>query len=166
MKEDPRCAGDDAFLETRSSGSRGFVEVEARLSDGRHETVRVDQAPGHPFRELTWEDIAAKFTDCAAQARLDPGKADTGTQHLGSSWRPAPTSMRSWHCCTDGVLGYSSGSFQHLALLQECRQLVIADAILRRDLAGIAAPQRRSWGDFIRTTRALLRGVTAAMPPG
>ena len=75
VQEDPRCAGDDPLLETRSSGSRGFVEVEAMLSDGRHETVRVHQAPGHPSRELTWEDIAAKFTDCAAQARLDLGKA-------------------------------------------------------------------------------------------
>jgi 2-methylcitrate dehydratase PrpD len=73
--EDPRCAGDDPWLETRSSGSRGFVEVEALRSDGRRETERVDQAPGHPSRELTWDDIAAKFVDCAAQARVDAGKA-------------------------------------------------------------------------------------------
>jgi 2-methylcitrate dehydratase PrpD len=51
------------------------VEVEALRSDGRYETVRVDQAPGHPSRELTWDDIAAKFMDCAAQARVDPAKA-------------------------------------------------------------------------------------------
>jgi 2-methylcitrate dehydratase PrpD len=75
VREDPRCAGDDPLLETRSSGSRGFVEVEAMLSDGRHETIRVHQAPGHPSRELTWEDISAKFGDCAAQARIDPGRA-------------------------------------------------------------------------------------------
>jgi 2-methylcitrate dehydratase PrpD len=75
VTEDRRCAGDDAFLEMRSSGSRGFVEVEVTLADGRQETVRVDQAPGHPSRELTWEDIAAKFTDCAAQAHVDPAKA-------------------------------------------------------------------------------------------
>jgi 2-methylcitrate dehydratase PrpD len=75
VREEPRCAGDDPLLETRSSGSRGFVEVEARLADGRHETVRVDQAPGHPSRELTWENIAAKFMDCAAQAHIDPAKA-------------------------------------------------------------------------------------------
>jgi 2-methylcitrate dehydratase PrpD len=31
--------------------------------------------PGHPSRELTWDDIAAKFMDCAAQARIDPSKA-------------------------------------------------------------------------------------------
>ena len=44
------------------------------LKDGRRETVRVDKAPGHPSRQLTWDDIAAKFMDCAAQARIDPGK--------------------------------------------------------------------------------------------
>jgi 2-methylcitrate dehydratase PrpD len=69
--EDPRCAGNDPLLETRSSGSRGFVEVEAVLTDGRRERVRVDKAPGHPSRELTWDDIAAKFMDCAAQAHID-----------------------------------------------------------------------------------------------
>jgi 2-methylcitrate dehydratase PrpD len=36
----------------------------------------VDQAPGHPRRELTWDDIAAKFMDCAAQARIDLAKAE------------------------------------------------------------------------------------------
>ena len=78
----PRCAGNDPLLETRSSGSRGFVEVEAVRTDGRRETVRVDQAPGHPARELTWDDIAAKFMDCAAQARIDPNKAEQASRHL------------------------------------------------------------------------------------
>ena len=75
VREDPCCADNDPLLETRSSGSRGFVEVEARRKDGRRATVRVDQAPGHPARALTWDDLAAKFMDCAAQTRLDPGKA-------------------------------------------------------------------------------------------
>jgi 2-methylcitrate dehydratase PrpD len=75
VDEDPRCADNDPLLETRSSGSRGFVEVEAVLTDGSRQTVRVDQAPGHPARELTWDDLAAKFTDCAAQARIDPTQA-------------------------------------------------------------------------------------------
>jgi 2-methylcitrate dehydratase PrpD len=74
--EDPRCAGDDPLLETRSSGSRGFVEVEAVRTDGRRDTVRVDQAPGHPSRELTWDDLSAKFMDCAAQACIEPDKAE------------------------------------------------------------------------------------------
>jgi 2-methylcitrate dehydratase PrpD len=75
VSEDPRCAGNDPLLETRSSGSRGYVEVEAVCADGRCDTVRVEQAPGHPARELTWEDIAAKFMDCAAQAHIDTSKA-------------------------------------------------------------------------------------------
>jgi 2-methylcitrate dehydratase PrpD len=52
------------------------VEVEAVRTDGKRATVRVDKAPGHPGRELTWDDIAAKFMDCAAQARIDLGKAE------------------------------------------------------------------------------------------
>jgi 2-methylcitrate dehydratase PrpD len=76
VSEDPRCAGNDPLLETRSSGSRGYVEVEAVLTDGRRESVRVDHAPGHPCRELRWEDISAKFRDCAAQARIDLDKAE------------------------------------------------------------------------------------------
>jgi 2-methylcitrate dehydratase PrpD len=75
VSEDPRCAGNDPQLETRSSGSRGYVEVEAVRSDGRRETVRVDHAPGHPSRELAWEDISAKFMDCAAQASIHTSKA-------------------------------------------------------------------------------------------
>jgi len=74
--EEPRCAGNDALLETRSSGSRGFVEVEAVRTDGRRATLRVDTAPGHPSRALEWDDIAAKFMDCAAQARTDLDKAE------------------------------------------------------------------------------------------
>ena len=76
VSEEPHCAGNDPLLETRSSGSRGFVEVEAVHTDGRRAAVRVDTAPGHPTRELTWDDVAAKFMDCAAQARLDLGKAE------------------------------------------------------------------------------------------
>ncbi len=81
--EDPRCAGSDPLLETRSSGSRGFVEVEAVRKDGQRAIVRVDHAPGHPSRELTWDDIAAKFMDCAAQARIETSKAKRALSILG-----------------------------------------------------------------------------------
>jgi 2-methylcitrate dehydratase PrpD len=80
--EDPRCAGDDPLLETRSSGSRGFVEVEAVRRDGRRETVRLDHAPGHPSRELTWDDISDKFMDCAAHAPIDRSKATRALEML------------------------------------------------------------------------------------
>lgn len=73
--EDPACRGDDPEFEKRSSGSRGFVEVEVRLRDGRSETIRVDKAPGAPGRELSWDDLRTKFTDCAKQSRIGEDKA-------------------------------------------------------------------------------------------
>ena len=67
--EDPACRGDDPLFETRSSGSKGFVEVEVRLKDGRTDRIRVDHAPGSPARELTWQDVREKFFDCARHSR-------------------------------------------------------------------------------------------------
>ena len=66
--EHPSCQGDDPHFETRSSGSRGFVEVEVKLRDGRADRVRVDKAPGSPGRDMSWDELKAKFTDCARQA--------------------------------------------------------------------------------------------------
>ncbi|MGZ8230270.1 MAG: MmgE/PrpD family protein [Burkholderiales bacterium] len=70
--EDVSCRGDDPQFEKRSSGSRGFVTVDVQLRDGRRETIRVDKAPGSPARELTWEDLRAKFLDCARSAHRVP----------------------------------------------------------------------------------------------
>jgi len=67
--EDPSCRGDDPHFEKSSSGSRGFVEVEVRLRDGRSDRVRVDKAPGSPTRDLTWDELRTKFMDCARQSR-------------------------------------------------------------------------------------------------
>jgi len=67
--EDPACRGDDPQFDKRSSGSRGFVELEVRLRDGRSDRIRVDKAPGSPARELAWTDLRAKFTDCARQSQ-------------------------------------------------------------------------------------------------
>ena len=60
--------GDDPQFDKRSSGSRGFVEVEVLLKDGRKDQIRVDAPPGSPSRELTWDELHAKFMDCARQA--------------------------------------------------------------------------------------------------
>jgi len=73
--EVPHCRGDDPDFEKRSSGSRGFAEVEVELRNGARDTVRIDKPPGHPSRELTWDDLHTKFTDCAAQAGLAPERA-------------------------------------------------------------------------------------------
>jgi len=60
----------DELYDTRSSGSRGWVDVEVQLRNGTRDMVRVHKAPGHPSRPLNWDDIEAKFVDCAKQADL------------------------------------------------------------------------------------------------
>ena len=60
--------GDDPHFDKRSSGSRGFVEVEVQLKDGRKDQIRIDVPPGSPSRELTWDELHSKFMDCARQA--------------------------------------------------------------------------------------------------
>ena len=76
VKEDVRCGGYDPLLETRPAGDRGFVEVEVSTTDGRNETIRVDAAPGHPSRELGWDDIRHKFLDCAQHGGVDSVRAE------------------------------------------------------------------------------------------
>ncbi|MCW5605877.1 MAG: MmgE/PrpD family protein, partial [Burkholderiales bacterium] len=46
--EDAGCRGDDPLFDTRSSGSRGFVEVGVELANSVKDTVRIDRPPGHP----------------------------------------------------------------------------------------------------------------------
>ena len=88
--EDECCRDDDPLFDTRSSGSRGFVEVDVVLRDGTRDMVRIHKAPGHPSRELNWDDIGAKFDDCARAARIDPAKA-----------QQAYTRLRDLESCTD-----------------------------------------------------------------
>ena len=73
--ESPACRGDDPLYETRSSGSKGFVEVELHLRNGKSDKIRVDQAPGSPARELTWNEIHEKFADCARHSQHVAEKA-------------------------------------------------------------------------------------------
>jgi len=68
--EDPACRGDDPLFESRSSGSRGFVEVDVELRNGTKDTLRIMKPPGHPSRELSWTNLEHKFRDCASQARI------------------------------------------------------------------------------------------------
>ena len=66
--ETPTSRGDDPQFDKRSSGSRGFVEVEVHLKDGRKDQIRIDVPPGSPSRALTWDELHSKFMDCAKQA--------------------------------------------------------------------------------------------------
>jgi len=78
--EDERCMG--AGQAHRSWGSRGFVEVEARTTAGKQATVQVEFAPGHPQRELTWDDLHEKFIDCAQYAGIAKTSAETLYERL------------------------------------------------------------------------------------
>ena len=76
-REDPACRGDAPDFERHSAGSRGFVEVEVKLRDGRSERMRVDRPPGAPGRELTWDELRTKFRDCALHSqRIAEGAAN------------------------------------------------------------------------------------------
>lgn len=81
--EDEYCLGGDPEQLKKSWGSRGFVEVEAWTRDGRSAKARVDLAPGHPKRELSWDEIAEKFRDCATSAGLTPAVASHLMLRLG-----------------------------------------------------------------------------------
>jgi 2-methylcitrate dehydratase PrpD len=70
--EHPACRGDDPHFDDLSSGSRGYVEVEVKLRDGRSDRARVDTAPGAPGRDLSWDELRVKFMDCARQPRRIP----------------------------------------------------------------------------------------------
>ena len=75
--ETPTSRGDDPQFEKRSSGSRGFVEVEVHLKDGRCDQIRIDVPPGSPSRALTWDELHSKFMDCAKQApRISSANAE------------------------------------------------------------------------------------------
>jgi 2-methylcitrate dehydratase PrpD len=80
--EDPSCRGDDPLFDTRSSGSRGFVEVDVELRNGVRDTIRILRPPGHPSRELTWDDLEHKFRDCAAQAGTSTENTDNSIAAL------------------------------------------------------------------------------------
>lgn len=82
VREDPRCAVGDPHAATRGPSRRGFVEVHAATRDGRKASRRVDPLPGSPDQPLGWDDIRAKFLDCAASARLDPAKSRAAFEAL------------------------------------------------------------------------------------
>lgn len=46
---------------------RGWAEVAVTLKDGTTVRTRVDQPRGGPDRPLTWDELAAKYRDCAVR---------------------------------------------------------------------------------------------------
>lgn len=80
--EDEACGAEDPDYNKKSAGTRGFVVVEAELADGRTITRRIDTAPGHPKRPLSWADLNAKFLDCASSCDVASDTAQTAFDAL------------------------------------------------------------------------------------
>jgi 2-methylcitrate dehydratase PrpD len=80
--EDERCENAGPRSQAQSSGSRGFVEIVATMRGGRSETIRIDRAPGHPERELSWDDLHRKFLDCAVHAGMARTQAETAFERI------------------------------------------------------------------------------------
>lgn len=75
VTEDTRCAAGDPHAAQRGPSRRGYVEVHARTRDGRAAMRRVDHLPGSPDQPLSWDDVRAKFLDCAHSVEIDDGRA-------------------------------------------------------------------------------------------
>lgn len=81
--EDPRCLDGDTEPQTRSAGTIGFVEVTVHKKDGTSDTQRIDKPVGSPQHPLGWDDLEAKFSDCANQA----GFSETAGRRAWETWR-------------------------------------------------------------------------------
>jgi len=46
----------------------GYAEVSVVMKDGSRYEERVDHPKGSPQAPLTWEELVAKFRDCASRA--------------------------------------------------------------------------------------------------
>ncbi|MEX0801580.1 MAG: MmgE/PrpD family protein [Dehalococcoidia bacterium] len=51
----------------------GYADLRIALRDGAEHRLRVDTPRGDPSRPLSWDDLAAKFRDCAALALSSDG---------------------------------------------------------------------------------------------
>ncbi|QHE87545.1 MmgE/PrpD family protein [Hydrogenophaga sp. BPS33] len=65
-------------------GAKGFVQVSVTLASGAVETCRLSVAPGHPARPLGWDELHAKFMDCARFAHFPVAKAEAACALLQS----------------------------------------------------------------------------------
>jgi 2-methylcitrate dehydratase PrpD len=80
--EDERCAAGDPQARHVGPSRRGHVELCATTRDGRVTNVRVQALPGSPDQPLSWDEVRAKFDDCAASASLNADDATQAWQRL------------------------------------------------------------------------------------
>lgn len=74
-----------------ASVTLGYAEVSVTLSDGSSARRRVDEPRGGPGEPLTWEELAAKYQDCA-QRVIGADAADASLALIADLERLATTS--------------------------------------------------------------------------
>jgi 2-methylcitrate dehydratase PrpD len=80
--EDPACADGSGTERSRRMGSGGFMRVEIGLRSGEVYAADVARALGSPERPLSWDEVEAKFADCAAAAGVDPDEIGRAARTL------------------------------------------------------------------------------------
>jgi 2-methylcitrate dehydratase PrpD len=89
VQEDMACVEGQGDWASRSYGSRGVVRIEATARNGAAASREVPLAPGHPKRPLSWDNLAAKFADCATSAGIGTTRASATFAQLRAFRRMA-----------------------------------------------------------------------------
>lgn len=73
VEEDAAVADETGTERSRRMGTSGFMRVTIAMRSGERYSADVARAHGAPEQQLSWDDVEAKFTDCASAAGVDPG---------------------------------------------------------------------------------------------
>ncbi len=82
--EDARVSPDDPLGRFGSLTSRGFVEIRVTTTAGETHSVQVNYPRGAPENELSWDEVGAKFRECAAFGKVDERPAATALKILSA----------------------------------------------------------------------------------
>lgn len=74
--EDPACEEGLCEAGGTVSGARGHVQITLVTHDGRRLVKKVPHAPGTPDRELSQDELDAKFANCARHAGMSDQEAE------------------------------------------------------------------------------------------
>lgn len=81
LSEDPQLRPEDPDARVSSPATGGRVEVTVTTA-GRQVGTSVGEPPGGPKYPMSWEDIRAKFLDCARFGGYDTTRAEQGFEAL------------------------------------------------------------------------------------
>ena len=89
-------AASDESLKSTLSKTMLPGRVRVEMEDGEAFDERVDVVYGHPRNRMRWDDLKAKFEDCASHARRPFGAAEEMCIRDRCSRSSARTSTRAW----------------------------------------------------------------------